>query len=98
LQFEDGAFDTVVCTLGLCGIPNGAKAITEMRRVLRPDGTLLLLDHIVSHHRILHFGQKLLEKLTVPMCGDYIVTCDKPRAQRDCPILREIAREPVVSS
>jgi ubiquinone/menaquinone biosynthesis C-methylase UbiE len=72
LPFEDGAFDTVVCTLGLCGIPNGTKAIAEMRRVLRPVGTLLLLDHVVSHHRILHFGQKLLEKLTVPMCGDYM--------------------------
>lgn len=72
LPFEDGAFDTVVCTLGLCGIPNEARAIAEMRRVLRPGGTLLLLDHIVSHRRLLRIGQKLLEKLTVPMCGDYM--------------------------
>nr|WP_042178395.1 class I SAM-dependent methyltransferase [Kibdelosporangium sp. MJ126-NF4]CEL13161.1 Methyltransferase type 11 [Kibdelosporangium sp. MJ126-NF4]CTQ98849.1 Methyltransferase type 11 [Kibdelosporangium sp. MJ126-NF4] len=71
LPFDDGAFDTVVCTLGLCGIPDEVMAINEMRRVLRPGGKLLLLDHIGSHHRLIHFGQKLLERMSVRMCGDY---------------------------
>jgi ubiquinone/menaquinone biosynthesis C-methylase UbiE len=72
LPFADGSFDTVVCTLGLCGIPDEGKAIAEMHRVLRPGGKLLLLDHIGSHHRLLRFGQRLLEKMTVRMCGDYM--------------------------
>lgn len=71
LPFADATFDTVVCTLGLCGIPDDGAAIAEMYRVLRPGGMLLLLDHIGSHHRLLHFGQWLLEKLTVRMIGDY---------------------------
>lgn len=71
LPFPDAGFDTVVCTLGLCGLPDERKAIAEMHRVLRPGGLLLLLDHVGSHHRIIHFGQSLLERMTVRMCGDY---------------------------
>lgn len=71
LPFPDESFDTVVCTLGLCGFPDERAAIAEMHRVLRPQGTLLLLDHVGSHHRLLHFGQWLLEKMTVRTIGDY---------------------------
>ena len=71
LPFPDASFDTVVCTLGLCGIPDDQAAIAEMYRVLRPAGRLLLLDHIDSHHRLIHYGQHLLEKLTLRMIGDY---------------------------
>lgn len=71
LPFPDASFDTVVCTLGLCGFPDERAAIADMHRVLRPTGTLLLLDHVGSHHRLIHFGQRLLEKLTVRMLGDY---------------------------
>jgi ubiquinone/menaquinone biosynthesis C-methylase UbiE len=71
LPFPDASFDTVVCTLGLCGFPDERAAIAEMHRVLRPGGTLLLLDHIGSHHKLIWLGQRLLEKLTVRMLGDY---------------------------
>jgi ubiquinone/menaquinone biosynthesis C-methylase UbiE len=46
LPFSGSAFDTVVCTLSLCAIPDQAAAVTEMHRVLRPGGHLLLVDHI----------------------------------------------------
>ncbi|WP_033295481.1 class I SAM-dependent methyltransferase [Amycolatopsis jejuensis] len=72
LPFPDAEFDTVVCTLGLCGVPDERVAIAEMHRVLRPGGRLLLLDHVVSHRRPIHFGQRLLEKLTVAQLGDYL--------------------------
>jgi len=71
LPFADASFDTVVCTLGLCGIPDERVAIAEMHRVLRPNGTLLLLDHVGSQHKLIHLGQRLLEKITVRMLGDY---------------------------
>lgn len=45
LPFADGSFDTVVCTLAVCAIPDRPAAIAEMHRVLRPGGLLLLLDH-----------------------------------------------------
>jgi ubiquinone/menaquinone biosynthesis C-methylase UbiE len=46
LPFADASFDTVVCTLSLCSIPDDRRAIAEMKRVLRPGGRLLLLDHV----------------------------------------------------
>jgi ubiquinone/menaquinone biosynthesis C-methylase UbiE len=46
LPFEDGRFDTVVFTCALCTIPDPAGAVREARRVLRPDGRLLVLEHV----------------------------------------------------
>lgn len=71
LTFPHASFDTVVCTLSLCGVPDDRAAIAEMHRVLRPGGKLLLLDHIGSHHRLIRLGQQLLEKLTLRIIGDH---------------------------
>jgi ubiquinone/menaquinone biosynthesis C-methylase UbiE len=45
LPFEDGRFDTVVSTWTLCSIPDPVAALHEIRRVLRPDGAFLFLEH-----------------------------------------------------
>ena len=45
LAFKDGSFDTVVSTLGTCTFPNPVEALREMRRVCRPGGAILLLEH-----------------------------------------------------
>lgn len=44
LPFEDNTFDTVVNTMSFTGYPNGEKALSEMKRVLKKNGKLLLLD------------------------------------------------------
>lgn len=41
-----GAVDAVVATLVLCSVPDLPAALAEVRRVLRPDGRLLLLEHV----------------------------------------------------
>jgi len=46
LPFEDDAFDVVVSTLVLCGVDDQPRAIREIRRVLRPEGRLLFLEHV----------------------------------------------------
>jgi ubiquinone/menaquinone biosynthesis C-methylase UbiE len=48
LPFEDASFDTVVSTLVLCGVDDQERAVREMRRVLRPGGRLLFLEHVRS--------------------------------------------------
>jgi ubiquinone/menaquinone biosynthesis C-methylase UbiE len=48
LPFEDSSFDTVVSTLVLCTVSEPARSAAELRRVLRPDGRLLLIEHVRS--------------------------------------------------
>lgn len=48
LPFADGAFDTLVMTWTLCSIPNPIRALAEMRRVLKPGGRLLFVEHGLS--------------------------------------------------
>jgi len=45
LPFPDRSFDTVVSTWTLCSIPDAVAALREIRRVLRPDGVFLFLEH-----------------------------------------------------
>jgi ubiquinone/menaquinone biosynthesis C-methylase UbiE len=47
LELPDVSFDTVVCTLSLCCVPDDRAAVAELCRVLRPGG-LLLLDHVAG--------------------------------------------------
>lgn len=49
LPFRDATFDSVVGTLVFCSIPNPSQALAEVRRVLKPDGRLYLIDHVRSH-------------------------------------------------
>jgi ubiquinone/menaquinone biosynthesis C-methylase UbiE len=72
LPFGDASFDTAVCTVSLCNIPDDAAAIGEMYRVLRPGGRLVLLDHVASDRRWALAVQRLLEPLTLRLDGDYL--------------------------
>jgi ubiquinone/menaquinone biosynthesis C-methylase UbiE len=71
LPFPDASFDTVVCTLSLCAIPDHRAAIGEMHRVLRPGGRLLLLDHVGSSRRSVRTVQRLVETVTVRLAGEH---------------------------
>jgi ubiquinone/menaquinone biosynthesis C-methylase UbiE len=46
LEFENASFDTVTSSLGLCGIPDPERLFLEIRRVLKPGGKLLALEHV----------------------------------------------------
>lgn len=44
LPFPDNTFDTVINTMAFTGYPSGEKAMSELKRVLKKDGRLLLVD------------------------------------------------------
>ncbi len=48
LPFADAVFDTVVTTWTLCSIPNPVAALIEARRVLKPGGCLVFVEHGLS--------------------------------------------------
>jgi ubiquinone/menaquinone biosynthesis C-methylase UbiE len=48
VPFRDAVFDAIVITWTLCSIPNPIAALTEMRRVLRPGGRLIFVEHGLS--------------------------------------------------
>ncbi len=73
LALPDAAFDTVVCTFGLCAIPDEARALAEMARVLRPGGTLLLADHIAGRYALVRLAQRLFEVVSVPTGGEHFL-------------------------
>jgi ubiquinone/menaquinone biosynthesis C-methylase UbiE len=72
LDFPDACFDTVVCTLSLCAIPDERRAVAEMKRVLRPGGRLLLLDHVAAAPRWVRAVQWLLERITRPLGEEHL--------------------------
>ena len=73
LPFPDASFDTVVCTLSLCSIPDDRRAIEEMKRVLRPGGRLLLLDHVRASSKVWLAVQRLLEPLSWRFSCDHLL-------------------------
>ncbi len=45
IPFPDRSFDSVVCTFTLCSVDDPSQVMSEMRRILRPGGQLLFLEH-----------------------------------------------------
>jgi ubiquinone/menaquinone biosynthesis C-methylase UbiE len=78
LPFADEVFDTVVCALSLCSIPDPAAAIGEMWRVLVCGGRLLLLDHVGSTWPPIRAAQWLLERLTICTAGEHFTRRQLP--------------------
>jgi len=52
LSYDDASFDAVVFTCVLCTVGDPARALTEARRVLRPSGRLVLLEHVRGDGRL----------------------------------------------
>jgi ubiquinone/menaquinone biosynthesis C-methylase UbiE len=70
LPFEDDSFDVVVSTLVLCTVDDQPRALRELRRVLRPGGRLLFIEHVRSEDpRLARWQDRMLPINTRLGCG-----------------------------
>lgn len=72
LDFPNASFDTVVCTLALCSIPDSRRAVFEAMRVLRPGGRFLLLEHVRSPLLPVRLVQRALDWFSVRLEGEHL--------------------------
>lgn len=75
LPFEDATFDTVVSTLVLCGVDDQPRAVREIRRVLKPGGRLLFVEHVRSDDAAVARGQDRINWLNRLVVG---CDCNRP--------------------
>jgi ubiquinone/menaquinone biosynthesis C-methylase UbiE len=78
LPFEDATFDVAVSTLVLCGVDDQPRALRELRRVLRPGGQLLFIEHVRSADTHLARSQDRMNGI-----NRFVVGCDCNRPTLD---------------
>ncbi len=101
MGFSDGYFDCVVATCVFCTVRDPVRGFSEIHRVLRPGGEVILLEHVRSKGAILGPAMDALNTLSKRLVGEHINRDPVPAAraagleiclQRDLAldILREI--------
>jgi ubiquinone/menaquinone biosynthesis C-methylase UbiE len=70
LPFPDACFDCVVATLVFCSVRDVERGLSELRRVLKPGGKLLLLEHVRSQSKVAAWMQDSLVPLTTRTLGN----------------------------
>ena len=74
IPFPDGEFDTIVCTFTLCSVQDQSRVIAELRRVLKPGGKLLYLEHGRAPDATPQKWQRRLEPVWKPLMGNCHLT------------------------
>ncbi|ADH98163.1 class I SAM-dependent methyltransferase [Salisediminibacterium selenitireducens] len=69
LPFADKTFDTIVTSCVYCSVPDPVKGMKEMRRVLKDDGEILMLEHMRSENPVIGFGMDLVNPVVRRLWG-----------------------------
>lgn len=70
IPLPDQSVDTVVSTWTLCSVHDPMQVLGEMKRVLRPQGSFVFIDHGISPHRIVRLMQKIMTPFTKVFTGN----------------------------
>ena len=74
MPFGDAQFDTILVTFTLCSVDNPAQVMSEMKRVLRPDGRILFLEHGAAPSPAVARWQRWIEPLWKRIGGNCHLT------------------------
>ena len=69
LAFPDDSFDTVITTFVFCSVPDPVRGFEQIRRVLRPAGRGIFLEHVLSDKPGVRQAMRVLNPLLRPMMG-----------------------------
>jgi len=69
IPFPASSFDTVVCTYTLCSVQDHGQVISELKRILKPDGRLLFLEHGRAPDANVAKWQDRIEPVWKPLAG-----------------------------
>jgi ubiquinone/menaquinone biosynthesis C-methylase UbiE len=69
LPFADNSFDTVIATFVFCSVPLPVKGLKELYRVCRPNGQVILLEHVVSSKPFLAWLMNYINPAVVALVG-----------------------------
>lgn len=69
IPFESNSFDTVVCTYTMCSVQDQAQVVNEMKRILKPGGKLLFLEHGRAPDADVAKWQDRIEPIWKPIAG-----------------------------
>lgn len=72
LDFPDASFDTVTVSLTLCTVPDPVATLREMARVCRPDGRVVLLEHVLSPNPVVGWFLRRLSPAQERMLGCHL--------------------------
>ena len=72
LKFTDNSFDTVVASFVFCSVPDPIRGLEELRRVVKPGGKVVLLEHILSANKVIAWLMNLINPVVVRMMGPNI--------------------------
>jgi len=75
MGFKDNSFDVVVCTFCLCSVEDVDRTLCEIKRVLKPNGKLLILEHGKARNKIF----QLLQKIANPFFNSLACGCNVNR-------------------
>jgi phosphatidylethanolamine/phosphatidyl-N-methylethanolamine N-methyltransferase len=76
LSFADNSYDAVLALYVASVVPNPARFAAEMRRVCKPGGTIVIVNHFTSENRVMRF----IEKRLAPLAGKIGFHADFPLA------------------
>jgi ubiquinone/menaquinone biosynthesis C-methylase UbiE len=93
LPFPDDSFDAAFATLVFCSVADPARCFLELRRVVRPDGKIFLLEHVRPEGRLLGPIFDALSLFTVALFEDHFNRRTSEEAERAGLLL--VRREPL---
>lgn len=64
MQFADNSFDKVVAMYVASVVPDPARLVDEMRRVCKPEGELIIVNHFLHAHPVVSAGERLIAPLS----------------------------------